>query len=219
MSDKFVMSARQSAELDFALERNGCDPAFVKWLSSGNTLTHVRQVQLGQSAIKPVAEDATRVITLNETTIAVNLGATPKPPFQGAEVESHAGDGWAVVEKRADGLYVNGRKVVLYLSKRQQNGKSLNGRELREELTGKPVLNANLLDVLVDNPQLIPEDWKKDEQGNTRYIFFWTSIFRDSDGDLIVRCLFFRGGAWSRGFRWLDNVWSGDNPAASLASS
>ncbi|HEY4507246.1 MAG TPA: hypothetical protein VJH71_03780, partial [Candidatus Paceibacterota bacterium] len=120
-----------------------------------------------------VIEDTTRVITLNSTTIAVNLAATPKLPFNGAEVEQHIGEGWAIVEKRTDGLYVNGRKVALHLSKRQQNGKSLKGYDLRDELTGKPVLNANLLDALADNTHLIPEDWKKDENDNTRYIFFW----------------------------------------------
>ncbi len=172
----------------------------------------------GELVVKPVAEDAARVITLNETTIVVNLGTSPKLPFSGAEVKTHIGEGWAIVEKRADGLYVNGRKVVLYLSRRQQNGKSLEGHELRDELTGKPVLNANLLDALCDNPHLIPEDWKKDEQGNTRYIFFWATIFRRSGGSLYVRCLYFHGGAWSRSCYRLGFGWGGVYPAALLAS-
>ena len=165
-----------------------------------------------------VIENTNRVMTINSTTIAVNLAATPKLPFNGAEVEQHIDDGWAIVEKRTDGLYVNGRKVALHLSKRQLNGRSLKGYDLREELTGKPVLNANLLDALVDNPHLIPEDWKKDEQGNTRYIFFWATVYRRSGGDLYVRCLYFDVGMWRRGYGWLSLVWGGDYPAASLAS-
>ena len=78
------------------------------------------------------------MVTLGPTTIAVNLVASPRLPFNGAEVESHIGEGWVIVEKRADRLYLNGRKFVLYLSRRQQNGKSLKGYELREELTVSP---------------------------------------------------------------------------------
>ena len=168
---------------------------------------------------KQTAEDATRATTLNETTIAVNLGASPKLPFNEAEVEQHIGEGWAIVEKRSDGLYLNGRKVVLYLSRRQQNGKLLKGYDLREELTGKPVLFANLLDALYDNPHLIPEDWKKDDRGNTRYIFFWATIFRGSVGYPYVRCLFFADGAWNRHYSWLGIDWLGNDPAALLANS
>lgn len=166
------------------------------------------------------SEGAVRLwVTLGPTTIKVNLDAAPKLPFSGAEVERHIGDGWAIVEKRSDGLYVSGRKVIQHLSKRQQNGKSLKGYELREELTGKPILNANLLDALYENTHLIPEDWKKDEQGNTRYIFFWGTIYRGSDGNLSVRYLFFNDGAWRRRYcRWLGRDWRGYDPAASLAS-
>lgn len=218
MSDKFVMSARQSAELDFALERNGCTPEFVKWLSGGNVLARVRQVQLGHSEIKPVAGDATQWITINSTTIVVNLGVAPKLLFGEVEVEQHIGDGWVIVEKRADGLYVSGRKVVLYLSKRQKGRKWLKGHELREELTGKPVLNANILDALVENPHLIPDDWKADEDGNTRFIYFWGTIYRGAGDSLCVRYLFFYDGAWIRRYFWLHDIWDGSRPAASLES-
>ncbi len=47
MSDKFVMSSRQAAELDHALERNGWTPADVKSLSEGNILTHVKKFLAG----------------------------------------------------------------------------------------------------------------------------------------------------------------------------
>lgn len=43
MSDKFVMSARQAAELDHAFERNNWTPADVKRLSEGNVLTQVKK--------------------------------------------------------------------------------------------------------------------------------------------------------------------------------
>ncbi len=158
-------------------------------------------------------------ITIDDATIGVNLGSTPNLPFAGALVEYHIGNGWVVVEKRADGLYINGRKVILYLSRRQQNGKSLKGYELREELMGKPVLNANVLDALYENVHLIPEAWKKDELGNTRYIFFWATLYRLAFGLLFVRYLSFPGGAWHRRYRWLGgSAWRSGSPSASLAN-
>lgn len=200
------------------LEAEGFTPDHVTKLGQFGNLAGIKSVLEGLAKIKPVAEDTTRVITINETTIVVNLGAAPKLPFGGAKVEQHIGDGWAVVEMRADGLYVSGCKVILYLSERQRGGKWLKGHELREELTGKPVLNANLLDALYENPHLISEDWKKDEQGNTCYIFFWGTIYRDATGYPYVRSLSFDDGAWSRRFSWLVLDWHGYDPASVLAS-
>ena len=148
----------------------------------------------------------------------MNLGAASELPFSGAKVEEHLGQGWVIVEKRADGLYVDGRKVVLYLSRRQQDGKTLRGYELRGELIGKPVLNANILDALYSNTHLIPKDWKKDKSGNTRYIFFWGTIYRNADDRLCVRYLYFSDGMWRRNYHWLGYDWHGYNPAALRAS-
>ena len=159
-----------------------------------------------------------RVRVINPTTIEVNLEAKPKLPFDGAEVVDHKGEGWVRVEKRKDGLYVDGKKVVLHLSERQQAGSVIKGHDLREELSGKPVLNSNILDALFDHPHLIPEEWKADGEGRTRYIYFWGSVFRIPDSqDLYVRCLYWNDGAWHRHFNWLGDDWDDQRPAA-LAS-
>lgn len=214
-----LYSVGQMNQLGDALEAEGFTPENVTKLRQFSNLAGIKAVLEGVAKIKPITEEASRVVTLGPTTIAVNLAASPRLPFNGAEVESHIGEGWVIVEKRADRLYLNGRKFVLHLSRRQQNGKSLKGYELREELTGKPVLNANLLDALTDNPHLIPEDWKKDEDGNIRYIFFWATIYRDSSGDLCVRYLYFLDGTWRRRYDWLDDGWFGGDPAVLLASN
>lgn len=172
----------------------------------------------GIAKIKPTDEDSARAITINETTIVVNLGIVPKSLFSGATVTEHIGGGWVIVEKRADGLYVDSKKVILHLSKRQKNGKWPKGYELREELTGKPILNANVLDALLSNPHLLPEDWKRDENGNIRHICFWGTIYSDSDGFLCVCCLCFGGGEWRSGYGWLGGDWSDLDPAALCAS-
>jgi len=211
-----LYSIGQMNQLGDALEVEGFTPDEVTKLKQYSNLVGIKSILNGTAKIKPVSEDVTRII-INETTIAVNLGTAPKFPFDGAKVEQHIGEGWVIVAKRADGLYVDGRKVILYLSKRQKGDKGHGGHELREELSGKPVLNANLLDALLENLHLIPEDWKKDDNGNTSYIFFWASIYRHSHGHLYVRYVYFRDGGWCSDCYWLDGDWHSSHPAALLA--
>lgn len=109
-------------------------------------------------------------------------------------------------------------QVQFHLSPNQENGKVIEGNKLRKELEGKPVFNANLLDYLLAHPHLIPEEWKQDEQGRIRYIFFWGTIYRNSDGDLYVRCLCWGVGGWQWNYRWLVSVWRERSPAALRAS-
>lgn len=144
--------------------------------------------------------------------IIVDTDAFPNLPFDCASVVIHLKSGKVKLERRGDDLYVDGRKVVLYLSERQKDGRTIRGYELRDELTGKPVLNANILDALYEHPELIPDNWKG------KVVFFWGTIFRDADDDLYVRCLSFRDSRWRRHYYWLDYGFSGCYPAALLAS-
>ena len=85
--------------------------------------------------LKPLGEQflaAPRVIVVDENTIRVNLDAPPLLPFDDATVETNEGGGWVTVQKRTDGLYVDGRKVILHRSERQKNGKVIEGYELRD---------------------------------------------------------------------------------------
>ncbi len=182
-------------------------------------------VLVEKSSLKPVVKPAEVPKPdplwkkVSDTVISVNLDFSPTLPFAGAVVEKHEGRGWFEVEKRVDGLYVGGRKVELYLSNRQLNGKEVKGYELRDEVTKKVVLNANILDALYENPHLIPGNWRKDAYDNTLYIYFWGTIYFRSDvDDLYVRDLCFDGGKWRRYYHWLGRDWNGLNPAALLAS-
>ncbi len=190
-------------------------------LKQFKNLTGIKAVLYGKAEIKPIGQDKTPCwipIGDGKTMIAVNLGATPSLPFDGAEVVQHDGQGWVLVKKRKNGLYIDGRKVILHLSKRQQRGSYLKGHELREELTGKRILNANIIDALYENTHLIPGDWKKDKDGNIRFIYVRVTIYCDSDGNLYVRCLYFHAGTWFlRYCLWLDHDFNSFNPAALLA--
>lgn len=152
----------------------------------------------------------------------IDLAKSPQLPFDVAEVVKHEGTGVVEIELRSDdNLYIDGKKVILHLSERQTSDKVVKGHELRKELEdGELVLlNSNVLDYLYDHPELFPEHWKKDENGETRYVFFWGSIFRyPSGGHLFVRCLSWRDGGLSRACRWLGSGWDRQEPSASVAS-
>ncbi|MFH1404639.1 MAG: hypothetical protein ABIH21_00890 [Patescibacteria group bacterium] len=109
-------------------------------------------------------------------------------------------------------------KIDLYLDAGQKGDQTILGNDLRQILEGKPVLNACVLDHLLVNTQLIPEEWKQDSQGRTRYIYFWGTIYRASNGRLFVRCLYWNDGQWNWDYRWLGYRWRVQNPSAILAS-
>jgi len=146
----------------------------------------------------------------------VDCDAQPFVP-EGWTVEEHKKMGQMKLKKKGEELFLNGQKLV-FLSKRQVKGKSIVGHELRKELGNETVLNANVLDHLLAHPELIPDSWKKDAEDNYRYIFFWGTIYRYSDGGLCVRFLDWFGGEWCWDYYWLGGGWSVGDPAAVLAS-
>lgn len=128
------------------------------------------------------------------------------------DADPYIPEGWKKEEHHKGGqLEWNPAKIQLYLSEKQK-GRYIKGYKLRKELAEKPVLNANVLDYLLAHSELIPEEWKG------KFIFFWGTIYRDSDGGLVVRCLSWDGGEWSWRYYWLDYGWHVDSPAVLFAS-
>jgi hypothetical protein len=123
-------------------------------------------------------------------------------------------NGWKVEEHRKGGqLKWDASQVALYLSEGQQDGKVIEGNKLRKELADKPVYNANVLDHLLANPDLIPEEWKG------KSVFFWGTVYRRSDDNLYVRYLCWDGGRWRWGNRWRVSGWRDNHPAAVPANT
>lgn len=154
------------------------------------------------------------------TTREGNFGAIPQP----AERRRIDGDaiyvpeGWSVVEHRKyDQIEFDPKRVAFHLDPAQKAGR-IAGNDLRKKLANEPVLNANVLDHLLANTNLIPEDWKFDEQGRERCIFFWGTIYRDSAGNLYVRYLYWYDGQWRERYRWIDLGFDDQLPAALSAS-
>lgn len=129
---------------------------------------------------------------------------SPQLPFKGAKIEYD----------NKNYAYEN---MVLHLEPEQKTS-YIRGAVLAERLKEKG-LSASVLDYLLENKDKIPEEWKEDSKGNTRLIFFLGTIFRNSDGDLYMRCLYFHDGEWQTDYDWLDNRFHDDDPAVVSESS
>ena len=156
----------------------------------------------GMEAVSGILSGAIKV-TLEIIRHLIDCDALPFVP-KGLEVEKHCPGGK---------LEWNAAKVALYLSPNQQGNKVVVGNDLRKELADKPVLNACVLDYLLAHPELIPESWKG------KAVFFWGTIYRDADGLLYVRYLYWGGDRWYWGSLWLAYDWRSDHPAACAQAS
>ncbi|MEK7649545.1 MAG: hypothetical protein AAB367_01085 [Patescibacteria group bacterium] len=190
MSAELMLDVGQANEFKLACRRAGYTNADIKKMCEGDILAQVLSIIRGHGEVTPIRH-------------TIDCDANPFIP-----------DGWRVEEHRRYGQFEwDPTKVSLHLSPNQQNGKVIEGNKLRRELASVPVLNANVLDYLLANQHLIPEEWK--EKGKA--VFFWGTIYRCLDGHLYVRYLCFNG-RW-RGYHfWLDRDWLGDDLAARLAA-
>jgi hypothetical protein len=161
-------------------------------------------------------------MTITATKHTIDFAKLPKLSFKGAKVTKHEGKGRVIIELRSDdNLYIDGKKVVLYLSEHQKGKNTISGHRLRKELEkqGQILLNSNVLDYLFDHPELFPEHWKEDEKGEIRCIFFWGSILRHpSDGSLYVRYFYWEAGNLYQNEKFLGNGWDCQCPAVTLES-
>lgn len=190
MDTELMLDVGQANELKLAFRRADYTNADIKKLCEGDMLAKVLPVVRDQAEVKVVKH-------------LIDCDADPFLPNDWKKVEEH---------RKAGQLEWDPTKVKLYLSECQQNGKFINGHDLRKELTGRPVLNACVLDYLLAHPELIPDEWKG------KVVFFWGTIYCVSVGNLCVRYLYWSGDGWHGRYNWLDGDWIGSNPAALLAS-
>jgi hypothetical protein len=179
-----MLDVGQANELKMAFRRANFSNDDIKRLCEGSILVGVRSVLRGYASVAYV----------------IDCDAQPFVP-SGWSIEEHQKGGVLTWNKEA-------QKDALYLSKWQRGNKYTLGDFLRRDLLGKPVLNATVLDYLLVNQRLIPEEWKG------RRIFFWGTIYRDSEGYLYVRCLQWCDSSWKRSSLWLINHWDSSCPAA-----
>jgi len=123
-------------------------------------------------------------------------------------IREHEPGGQIKLERRGDGLYIDDHKVELFQSDAQRLEAEfvcaglgdgwMGGEGLYGELADLPLLNACVLDCLLANNHLIPEEWK----GNKRF-FFWGTIYEAYEPS--VRYLEFARGQWVSGQESVDD--------------
>lgn len=191
MSD-LMLDVGQANELKLAFRRADYSNDDIKWLCEGNVLADVRRVRLGHAAITVVSH-------------VIDCDADPFVP-----------DGWSVEEHQKGGSFQwDASKVELWLANGQKNGevKATESKNLRKEMARKVPLNACVLDYLLANPHLIPEEWEG------KHVFFWGTVYCNRHGFLRVRCLYWSDDErWYWGSRWLGSLWFDGDPAAVRAS-
>lgn len=154
-----------------------------------------------------------------------NFDAAPRPSgrFIDCGAVPFIPDGWRIDPEDQLPNAVRGQidfdsnKVKFYLDSSQRTG-TIVGNDLKPKFADLPVLGAQALDHFLANTGIIPESWKLDEQGRTRYIYFWGTIYRGSDGVACVRFLCWDDVRWHWGFLWLDSGFGDRCVAAFLAS-
>lgn len=153
------------------------------------------------------------VLSLSYTVSDTSINPIDAPiTFSSAESFSdnpYCPDGW-IVEYHYPNESFELDKVELYLSDQQEGDTGIDGFALYEELKGKLVLNAYILDCLLICPSSIPKEWEN------KHVFFWGTIYRNSYDDLLVRCLFHYDGEWIWSCRCLDECWCSNDPAIVL---
>ena len=156
----------------------------------------IRLVLLGFGSIK-----------VSETLI--NCDTDPYVP-EGLVVVEHQRDGWFNWD--ASQVWV-AKQVRLYLDESQCVEGGVKGTKLRKSLAAQPVLNANVLDFLLANKQLIPEEWKNTgAHGHGPIISFWGTIYRDGHDLMHVRYLRWYFSEWRTFTGLLHNKWTSNNP-------
>jgi hypothetical protein len=132
------------------------------------------------------------------------------------------GEGWKIEEEdeRSLALTEVDLTAVRFETMLKDRETYVKGETKLERLkkAGHVRLDAKVFQRLWENQYLIPEHWKEKTNGNTTYIFFDGTVLRDSNGNRYVLYLYWRGGAWDWGVRWLGDGWGVRGPSAVLAS-
>ncbi|MCI0563243.1 MAG: hypothetical protein MN733_32600 [Nitrososphaera sp.] len=132
----------------------------------------------------------------------IDCDATPFVP-DGLTIEEH---------KKGGQIWWNPANFKPWLHPEQESGEVIAGHALREWGKEKPLYNACVLDYWLAHTEVIPLECKG------KWTYFWGTIYRDSYGNLYIRCLRWRGERLAADYDGLVNDWDANCPAAGSAS-
>ena len=194
-NDTFVISSRQSAELDHAFERNGWDASDVKWLSQGDNLAAILDVRHGCAKIVPVASEN----YFRETAeLSIQIPALVRPTLK--QLQSKYS--WIKSIERdsspTDAVTLKPATVL------RGNEKSINGGEYEKRIAGK-------LDIILGYQQAV---WLIEHQDEfPEFMALFGKVYIDFAGLVVVNAngnrnypyLNQNGKRWYLNWNWIDN--------------
>lgn len=201
MSNDLMLDVGQAVELKAAFRRAGFNNAQIKRLCEGDIMSQVKLLVCDKEEIQQAIK-------------TINCSLEPSIPG-GWHIRSEDQLPGRVTEPN---LIWDPTRACFWLSDKQTEGGVSTIKELIFKLKNEPVLPVNVLDFLLANPHLIPNEWKQDKQGRIRYTYFWGTIYRDMNYDLCVRCLHWRDNQWRTGYGWRGVTWNEQTPAATYTA-
>ena len=138
--------------------------------------------------------------------------------------ETFIGEGWKIfaedTDQRGEALGELDLSKVVFKTMLEDGESSIKGEEKfkRSKSAGHIRLGGKALKACWDNRHLLPESWKKDEEGNTRYIYFDGIVLLNPYGRRCVLYLYFYDGQWVWSCHWLGSGFDADYPSAVLES-
>ncbi|MEK7520197.1 MAG: hypothetical protein AAB581_03090 [Patescibacteria group bacterium] len=196
MDKELMLDVGQANELKLAFRRAGWTNRDVKRLTEGFTLEHILPIVRGYAEVMPYT---------------IDCDANPFVPYD-----------WHVMEHRKMGLFEwDPTRIELFWSsdQRASSFSIADSDKVRQELAEKVVLNANVLDWLLQNPHLIPDEWMQKVNGVSLHTYFWGTIYANAHGDLFVRCLHrSKVVRWDWGYVGFGKNWVCCGPSAVLVS-
>lgn len=154
------------------------NPEIIPWLTEDGKEIFEKCLQsLGEEWLKKQKIVATEAVHI------IDCDADPYLPDRWIKVIDH---------KKSGQLRFDPSRISLCLSESQKRKMIfVGGGEIRRELSGRLVLNANVLDYLLAHTELIPEQWKG------KCVFFWGTTYRCWFIYRLVRCLRWNGSKWT----------------------
>jgi len=149
--------------------------------------------QTGGSTILPaeIAQQLQQPEVVVAADLVIDCDAQPIIPEQ-FEIYLHKPGGQFIWDKAKVGLSVVDDKP-------HPDGPAV-ANEMRWKRNKKLVLNANVLDWLLQHPKQIPEEWKDKE------VHFWSTVYHHSVIDtLAVRYLYWKDGYWQSAYHWVND--------------
>lgn len=181
--DKFrFKGGGQIHNLELAMARSGWNSDLVEELAKGENPALVRDLLL-QKLNSNMDFGATQWKRITDRMIIVNLDIPGHIP-EDSKLEFAAFEhGLMVVDKRDEGLYINGSPMIVYeMEKRDYDEERL--LRIIRSIAFHRFLPVQLRDALIDNPHLIPRD-----PGTFFFMHFFGTIYRGRDGHLFCPSL------------------------------